>query len=59
MGPFTPQDVVDELQRRGSTYSPLTIRTHVVTRMCASSPDHHARRYDDLERVTEGRYRRR
>lgn len=56
---FTPQDVIEELRRRGSTYTPSTIRTHVVSRMCANAPDHHARTYDDLERLPNGRYRHR
>jgi hypothetical protein len=56
---FTPQDVVAELRRRGSTYAESTIRTHVVSRMCANAADHHARVYDDLKRVSDGRYRRR
>ena len=56
---FTPQEVIDELQRRGTSYRPSTIRTHIVSRMCANAPDHHARTYDDLERVGDGQYRRR
>jgi hypothetical protein len=56
---FTPQDVIDELQRQGTCYKPSTIRTHIVSRMCANAPDNHARTYDDLERVTDGQYRRR
>lgn len=56
---FTPQDVIEELQRRGSRYKPSTIRTHIVGRMCANAPDHHARTYDDLERLANGKYRRR
>jgi hypothetical protein len=55
---FTAQDVVDELRRRGSSYAESTIRTHVTSRMCANAADHHARVYDDLERVSDGRYRR-
>jgi hypothetical protein len=55
----TPQDVIDELRRRGSSCAPSTIRTHVVSRMCGDAPDHHAVTYDDLERVSDGRYRRR
>lgn len=54
---FTAQDVIDELQRRGSTYKPSAIRTHVVSRMCANAPNHHARTYEDLERLADGRYR--
>lgn len=56
---FAPQDVIDELQRRGTSYKPSTIRTHIVSRMCVNAPDHHARTYDDLERVGGGKYRRR
>src|SRR5258708_1679252 len=37
-GTLTPQDVVDELRRRGSNYEPSTIRTHIVSRMCANAP---------------------
>jgi hypothetical protein len=58
-GSFSPQDVRDELRRRGSTYAESTIRTHVVSRMCANAPNNHARTYDDLERASDGRYRRR
>lgn len=54
---FTPQEVIDELARRGSSYSPATIRTHVVSRMCGNAPDHHATVFNDLERVAPGRYR--
>lgn len=53
---FTAQDVIEELQRRGSTYEPSTIRTHVISRMCANAPHHHARTYEDLERLPDGRY---
>ena len=56
---FTPQDVIDELQRRGTAYKPSTIRTHVVSRLCADAPDHHGRTYDDFQRVSAGQYRRR
>jgi hypothetical protein len=58
-GTFSPQDIVDELRRCGSTYAESTIRTQVISRMCANAADHHARVYDDLERVSDGRYRRR
>ena len=54
---FTPQDVIAELARRGSPYAASTLRTHIVSRMCADAPDHHARVYDDLQRVGRGRYR--
>jgi hypothetical protein len=54
---FTVQDVIDELRRRGTTYRPSTIRTHIVSRMCANAPNHHARTYEDLERLADGTYR--
>jgi hypothetical protein len=54
---FTPQDVVDELRRRGSKYGDSTIRTHVVSRMCRDAPVNHAVVYADLERVDRGEYR--
>jgi hypothetical protein len=56
-GSFTPQDVVDEMRSRGTSYSASTIRTHVTSRMCANAPDNHAAVYDDLERVGQGLYR--
>jgi len=56
-GPFSPQDVVNELARRGSGYSASTVRTHVVSRMCMDSPDNHGTVYADLRRVSPGRYR--
>jgi len=51
--------VIDELQRRGTAYKPSTIRTDVVSRLCADAPDHHGRTYDDFQRVRAGQYRRR
>jgi len=54
---FSPEDVVAALRSRGTTLADSTIRTHVVSRMCANSPDNHARVYDDFERVGRGVYR--
>lgn len=56
-GTFTVEEILDNLRRRGSSYKPSTIRTHVTSRMCANAPDHHAVTYRDLVRVGEGRYR--
>ncbi len=56
---FTPNDVLREMRRRGSSYADSTIRTHVISRMCANAPDNHGTGYDDLERVSAGVYRRR
>ncbi|MGH8873467.1 MAG: DUF7669 domain-containing protein [Acidimicrobiia bacterium] len=54
---FSPAEIVSEVMARTSAYKESTIRTHVVSRMCADAPDHHAVVYDDLERVGRGLYR--
>ena len=56
-GTFTPDQVVAEMRKRKTRFTQGTIRTHVTSRMCASSPDHHAKVYDDFERVGRGVYR--
>ena len=54
---FSVQEIVAELQSRGTRYTPGSIRTHVVSRMCANAPAHHARVYNDLIRVERGLYK--
>lgn len=54
---FSPAEIVDEMRRHGSRYRESTIRTHVVSRMCANAPDHHGVVYDDLERTGRGQYK--
>jgi hypothetical protein len=54
---FSPSEIVREMRQDGSRYRESTIRTHVVSRMCANAPDHHAVVYDDLERVGPGMYK--
>ncbi len=56
-GTFTVAQVVAEMRRRGSRYLESTIRTHVISRMCANAPDHHAVVYQDLVRTHWGTYR--
>jgi hypothetical protein len=56
-GSFALMEIVGEMRRGGSRYAESTIRTHVTSRMCADSPDHHDTTYDDLERLDRGRYR--
>lgn len=53
---FSPSEIIQEMRRQGSRYKESTIRTHIVSRMCANAPDHHAVVYDDLERVSPGLY---
>ncbi|MBX3314380.1 MAG: hypothetical protein KF906_08680, partial [Actinobacteria bacterium] len=54
---FTIAEVIDELRAQGSDLADSTIRTHISSRMCGDSPDHHGTTYDDLERVDRGVYR--
>jgi hypothetical protein len=56
-GSFTLMQIIAELRRTGTRYAESTIRTHVTSRMCADSPDHHGTTYDDFERLDRGRYR--
>lgn len=54
---FSVREIVAELQSRGTPYTAGSIRTHVVSRMCANAPAHHARVYNDLIRVERGLYK--
>ena len=51
---FGPAEIVSEMQLNGTTYAESTIRTHIISRMCANASDHHAVVYQDLERVAPG-----
>jgi hypothetical protein len=54
---FTVREVVEAMQAAGTRYAASTIRTHVISRMCANAPDHHAVTYPDFVRVRKGVYR--
>lgn len=54
---FTPDEIIRHMRAQGSKYTETTIRTHVVSRMCADAPDNHGTRYADFARVARGRYR--
>jgi translation initiation factor RLI1 len=54
---FTIQEVVGYMQARNTRYRESTIRTHVASRMCSNTPEHHAVTYDDLDRIGYGVYR--
>jgi hypothetical protein len=57
---FAPVEVIADVIAVTDSYPESTIRTEIVSRMCASvAPQNHAVVYDDLERVSRGRYRRR
>jgi hypothetical protein len=55
--PWSPIQLIAEAKRLGSTLAESTLRTHVVSRMCADAPDHHGTVYAELERVGRGLYR--
>lgn len=54
---FSVPEIIECMAERGSQYAESTIRTHIVSRMCANAPDHHAVTYRDLERTERGVYR--
>ena len=47
----------DIVLNQGTEHEESTIRTHVCSVMCANAPTNHMTTYDDLERVSHGRYR--
>ena len=56
---FSPADILAEVRLVGAPFKDSTIRTHVISRLCANAPHHHAVVYPDLERVDRGLYQRR
>jgi hypothetical protein len=54
---FRLSEIVVEVLANTAAFQDSTIRTHVTSRMCVNAPEHHATRYDDLERVRTGWYR--
>ena len=56
-GTFTVDRLVREMASAGTRFAESTIRTEVVSRMCANAPGNHATTYDDFVRVDHGVYR--
>jgi hypothetical protein len=54
---FTVPEIIEGMAKRGSSYAESTIRTHVVSRMCANAPDNHTVTFRDFERTDRGAYR--
>ncbi len=54
---FSIQEVVDCMESEGTQYKQSTIRTHITSRLCINSPNHHGVIYNDLERIGTGIYR--
>lgn len=55
---FSPAQLIAEARSLGSTYPDSTLRTHILGPMTANSPEHHATKWSDLERIGRGIYRR-
>ena len=55
---FSPSEIVAEVALKGIGHAESTVRTHIVSAMCTNAPPNHAVRYDDLERIAPGLYRR-
>lgn len=54
---FSIKEIIKCMRISGTAYAESTIRTHVVSRMGADSPRHHAVTFDDFERIARGIYR--
>lgn len=55
---FDLTEVLNEVLAVTKQYKESTIRTHISSRMCVQAPLNHATKFDDLDRVDVGRYRR-
>lgn len=53
---FTMRELLSRMQKNGTQYRVSTIRTHISSRMCADSPKHHAVKYNDFQRKSNGVY---
>ena len=54
---FTISEVFNYLTRQNISYNPGTITTHISSRMCGNSPDHHSIIYNDFTRIKRGIYK--
>lgn len=53
---FSVPQVISYMRQHGTRYADSTIRTHIVSRMCANAPDHHGVTYRDFVRTERGEY---
>ena len=56
---FELTEIVNEVFAVTNEFKDLTIRTHITSRMCIQAPTNHATKFDDLDRIDVGKYRRR
>lgn len=50
-------EVLQYMKNNKTLYKESTIRTHVTSRCCANSPNHHGSVFNDYERIGKGLYR--
>ena len=55
---FRLNEVLERVRQSTSAFQESTIRTYVMSVMCADAPVHHANHTDDLVRIERGLYRR-
>ena len=53
---FSIPEIISHLGAQNTRFAESTIRTHVVSRMCANAPENHAVTYRDLLRTDRGEY---
>lgn len=53
---FTVQQVLEAMERAGTTYKQSTIRTHLTSKCCIDAQQHHQTVYDDYKRIGYGLY---
>lgn len=54
---FHLSEVLQFMKSHGTSYKESTIRTHVTSRCCSNSPNHHGSVFNDYERIGKGLYR--
>ncbi|MBB5181104.1 hypothetical protein HNQ44_002569 [Planomicrobium koreense] len=54
---FDLSEVLQYMKDDGTSYKESTIRTHITSRCCSNSPNHHGSVFDDYERIGKGIYR--
>ncbi|AIF45693.1 hypothetical protein [Virgibacillus sp. SK37] len=53
---FSAQEVLDEMRSAGTSYKESTIRTHLTSKCCVGTKQHHQTVYDDYARIGHGLY---
>ncbi|WP_416144629.1 hypothetical protein [Planococcus koreensis] len=54
---FGLSEVLQYMKDAGTSYKESTIRTHITSKCCSNSPNHHGSVFNDYERIGKGIYR--